>query len=166
MEASAQHLFAKGLATSTQRTYKSGQDRFLKFCTTVGSTPLPVDEASLCSFVAHLVESILGITRLRPTYLQCGICRYHGACQTPFTTLHFPGCTMCCGVLKRRNPRVGRAAESGCPSSQTFYTEFTTYGRRRGWGDHGIPNSCGQHVAWHFSDSSELAVHSPYCKAV
>ena len=46
--------FAKGLADSTQRTYRSGKERYLKFCNQLGSKPLPLNERTLCAFVSHL----------------------------------------------------------------------------------------------------------------
>ena len=39
---------------SIQRTYKSGQERFPKFCDQSNSTPLPVSQCLLCSYVAYL----------------------------------------------------------------------------------------------------------------
>ena len=43
-----------GLAESTQRTYKSGKDRYLKFCLQAGMRSVPTCEQVLCGFVAHL----------------------------------------------------------------------------------------------------------------
>ena len=48
--------FSKGIAASTQRTYKSGKNRYLDFCEKASVTPLPVREKHLCSFVAHLAN--------------------------------------------------------------------------------------------------------------
>ena len=46
--------FAKGLTQSTQQTYRSGKNRYLKFCADRRITPTPVIEPVLTSFVAHL----------------------------------------------------------------------------------------------------------------
>ena len=59
MEQSIQHYFAKGLAPSTLRTYKSGQDRYIKFCVSIDVSPLPVCEDRLCSFAAFLADEKL-----------------------------------------------------------------------------------------------------------
>ena len=48
--------FSKGIAVSTQRTYKSGKNRYIDFCEKASVTPLPVREKHLCSFVAHLAN--------------------------------------------------------------------------------------------------------------
>ena len=48
--------FTLGLAPSTQRTYKSGKERYLKFCQLAGALPLPVCESILCHFCAYLAN--------------------------------------------------------------------------------------------------------------
>ena len=48
-----------GLAQSTQRTYKSGKDRYLKFCLQAGMCSVPTCEQVLCGFVAHLANEHL-----------------------------------------------------------------------------------------------------------
>ena len=40
--------FQAALAPSTQRAYRSGKNRYLKFCEKAATTPLPVSEQSLC----------------------------------------------------------------------------------------------------------------------
>ena len=49
-------FFAQGLAQSTQKSYKSGQNRYLSFCTAGGFEPLPASESVLCRFVAFLAD--------------------------------------------------------------------------------------------------------------
>ena len=56
LEEAIQFYFAKGLTQSTQRTYRSGKDRYLKFCSQADKNPLPVTELVLCSFVSHLAQ--------------------------------------------------------------------------------------------------------------
>ena len=51
-----QFYYAKGFTQSTQCTYRSGKDRYLKFCSQADKNPLPVTEQVLCSFVSHLVQ--------------------------------------------------------------------------------------------------------------
>ena len=52
-------FFAKGLADSTQRTYRSGQKCFLEFCEAGGFKAVPASETVLCRFVGFLAESSL-----------------------------------------------------------------------------------------------------------
>ena len=59
MEQSVLRYFTKGLAPSTLRTYKSGQDRYLKFCESASLSPLPANEEQLCAFVAFLADDKL-----------------------------------------------------------------------------------------------------------
>ena len=48
--------FTKGLAAATQRTYRSGQERYIKFCGEADLKPFPVNETGLYSFVAQLAD--------------------------------------------------------------------------------------------------------------
>ena len=59
MEEAVHKYFTKGLTQSTQRTYRSGKQRFLKFCADTGLTPVPLTESVLSSFVAHLAVNSL-----------------------------------------------------------------------------------------------------------
>ena len=54
MGLTVQELFAAGLASSTQKAYKSGERRYSEFCTRTGVTPFPTKETTLSAFVAHL----------------------------------------------------------------------------------------------------------------
>ena len=56
LEESVHFYFSKGLASSTQRTYKAGKTRYVTFCTKASISPLPVCERHLCSFVAYLAK--------------------------------------------------------------------------------------------------------------
>ena len=57
LEGLVHFYFSKGLAPSTQRTYRAGQNRFLKFCQENDvSNPLPLSENLLCLFVAVLAN--------------------------------------------------------------------------------------------------------------
>ena len=59
MDKCVDKFFAKGLADSTQRTYRSGQKRFLEFCEAGGFKAVPASETVLCRFVGFLAESSL-----------------------------------------------------------------------------------------------------------
>ena len=59
MENLVRYYFAKGLASSTQRTYKSAQDRFLHFCQAGDFSPVPVSQSLLCMYVSYLAEQKL-----------------------------------------------------------------------------------------------------------
>ena len=48
------HLFLKGLASSTQRAYRSAQKRYGDFCARDGRQAVPASEEGLCRFVARL----------------------------------------------------------------------------------------------------------------
>ena len=59
MEELVRFYFKKGLAASTQRTYKSAQDRFLHFCVSTGFNPVPVTQSLLCMYVSFLADQKL-----------------------------------------------------------------------------------------------------------
>ena len=39
---------------STQKTYRSGEHRYLRFCAELGESPYPANEQRLARFIAHL----------------------------------------------------------------------------------------------------------------
>ncbi len=47
-------ILGKGLAKSTQNTYKAGQARYIKFCAMFSWSPFPISESCASSFVAFL----------------------------------------------------------------------------------------------------------------
>ena len=52
-------LFSAGIATSTARTYRSGQSRFFEFCRRAGTSSGVLSEETLCRFVAYLAQDHL-----------------------------------------------------------------------------------------------------------
>ena len=59
VEEAAPVFFAKGLADSTQKTHRTGKERYLKLCRQSGLEPIPLVESNLCSFVSFLaLESL------------------------------------------------------------------------------------------------------------
>ena len=68
LEERAAFYFTKGLADSSQKTYKSGENRYLRFCQSANWTPLPAAEATLCKFVLFLASDGLKHRTIK-TYL-------------------------------------------------------------------------------------------------
>ena len=108
LEESVLFYFAKGLVPSTQRSYRSGQQRYITLCGVGASlTPTPVNEAKLCSFVARLADEhqtikvYLSVVR----HLQISEGPFHGAGACP-------NCTTCCGVLRSMSRRWARVPGS------------------------------------------------------
>ncbi len=50
------YYVGRALAKSTQRTYRSAEKRYVAFCTMHHISPLPVDEKTLCRYVASLAS--------------------------------------------------------------------------------------------------------------
>ena len=54
LEENVSHYFGQALAPSTLQSYRSGQNRFLKFCHDAALQPWQLTECVLCLFVAQL----------------------------------------------------------------------------------------------------------------
>ena len=69
LERDVQYHFESCLATSTQKTYRSGISKFNQFCIMYNiADPLPVSQSLLCSYVVYLARSGLCCSTIR-TYL-------------------------------------------------------------------------------------------------
>ena len=61
-----QGYFEAGLAPSTRRTYQSGINRFITFCSTYRiPTPLPVSQSTLCYFILALAKEGLAYSTIK-----------------------------------------------------------------------------------------------------
>ena len=56
LEEAVSHYLSRALASSTLRTYSSGQHRYLSFCEAASVSPLPLSEHTICMFVAWLAR--------------------------------------------------------------------------------------------------------------
>ena len=50
------HYLKCSLAPSTTRTYNTGKNRYVKFCSVRKIAPLPLTEKNLCEYVAYLAQ--------------------------------------------------------------------------------------------------------------
>ena len=74
-----QRLLQAGLAPSTQRAYRSGKKKYLAYCQSVGTAPLPTSEEKLMNFVAAMVNQGLKqqtmkgyLSAVRHLQIECG----------------------------------------------------------------------------------------------
>ena len=65
LEKLVQELFAAGLAPGTQRNYRSGERRYLRFCADCEQSPFPVDEQVLSTFVAYMYQQGLSVPTMK-----------------------------------------------------------------------------------------------------
>ena len=88
MERRTAFFFANGLAASSRKTYKAGENRYIGFCQRYSIVPLPVSESGLCKFVTYLVEQGLKYRTIK-TYLS-GTRYLHirSGLQDPFHGVH------------------------------------------------------------------------------
>ena len=74
--------FREGLAASTRKTYEVGRKKFNQFCTELNiSNPLPVNQQTLCYYVAYLAKRNLSPATIK-VYLSA-LRHYHIASDVP-----------------------------------------------------------------------------------
>ena len=87
MEDRVSFYFAHGLAASSQKTYKSGENRYLRFCRDSRVNPLPLCETILCKFVSYLADESLQHRTIK-TYLSgLRFCQIKAGLGDPFQSL-------------------------------------------------------------------------------
>ena len=65
MDSAVQQLFSAGLAKSTKKSYQSGANRYIRFCSLFGVTPYPTSERSLSYFVGYLFQEGLSASTVK-----------------------------------------------------------------------------------------------------
>ena len=68
LDQTVQKYYSAALTASTHKTYRSAENRYLKFCDTFKINPLPVTEPILCYYVACLGQEGLSAATIK-TYL-------------------------------------------------------------------------------------------------
>ena len=58
-------LFRGGIADNTMASYRTGQRRYLIFCRSYNLSPLPLEESTLCRFVAFLASLSLSYSSIQ-----------------------------------------------------------------------------------------------------
>ena len=90
LETVVQQYFAAGIAQSTSRVYESAKRRYVSFCSSHQLSQLPLNENTLCLFVAQLAVSGLKAQSIK-CYLS-GLRHYQisAGLSDPFTAGSFP----------------------------------------------------------------------------
>lgn len=65
LDSAVQQLFSAGLANSTKKSYQSGANRYIRFCSLFGVTPYPTTEQSLSYFVGYLFQEGLSASTVK-----------------------------------------------------------------------------------------------------
>ena len=84
LESRTSFYFAHGLASSTQRTYKSGENRYFKFCNLSDCSPLPVCESVLCKFVTYMADESLQYRTIKVYLSGLRFCQIRAGLGDPF----------------------------------------------------------------------------------
>ena len=146
-------------------TYKSGQDHFLKFCATAESTPLPVDEASLWSFVAHLADQHLKHRTIK-TYLS--VVRHlqiSRGLPDPFHNSPFPRLHYVLRGIKKEESESGASHRERLPITPDILCQIYDIWKKTGgsWDTKLLWAAC---CLAFFGFLMSWRVHSHYCNAV
>lgn len=115
MEESVRYYFVKGLATSTQKTYKSGKDRYLSFCMHASLPALPVSQYVLCSFVAYLADQGLKHRSIKVYLSAVRHLQISAAHPDPFTGKSMPQLEYVLKGIKKREVEKGDNARERLP---------------------------------------------------
>lgn len=82
MDSLVHFYFREGLAASTRKTYEAGRKKFNQFCAELNiSNPLPVNQQTLCYYVAYLAKCNLSPATIK-VYLSA-LRHYHIASDVP-----------------------------------------------------------------------------------
>ena len=127
MDDRAAFYFAEGLASSTIRTYRCGQERFLKYCQTNSSVAFPVTEVVLCGFAAHLADGGLRHRSIK-TYV-LGVCFFQikAGCNDPFQGAPMPRLEYVMRGIKKNEAKTGSGSK-GTPSYHPGHPEMSLGG--------------------------------------
>ena len=124
LEDLVQFYFQKGLASSTQRTYKNAQDRFLKFCCDGGFTPLPVTESVLCAYVSYLANQHLKHTTIKVYLSAIRHLQIAAGLTDPFASVAWPRLDQVIRGIKRVEAEKGTNKKERLPISPVILSKL------------------------------------------
>ena len=82
--------FANGLAASSRKIYKAGENSYIGFCQRYSIVPLPVSESELCKFVTFLPEQRLKYHMIKTYLAPIKYLYIRSGLQEPFHGVHMP----------------------------------------------------------------------------
>ena len=116
--------FNKGLAPSSQRTYKSAQERYLKFCFEHNYTPIPITQTLLCSYVAYLGHSGLKHTTIKVYLSAVRQLQISQGLKDPFAGEAMPQLDQVMRGIKRVEAEKGVTKRERLPISPNILTQL------------------------------------------
>ena len=115
MEKLVQFYFTKGLAPSTQRTYKAAQERYLKFCRDGNFDPLPLTQSMLCAYVSFLANDNLKHSTLKVYLSAARNLQISAGMPDPFGGVAFHQLQQVMRGIKRAEAEKGVGAKQRLP---------------------------------------------------
>ena len=90
MESLVQFYFKKGIAPTTQATYKTGQERYLKFCLERGFNPIPLNEQGVSFYVSYLASQGLKHSSIKVYLSAIRYMQIASGMSDPFANVSWP----------------------------------------------------------------------------
>lgn len=115
MDDRAAFYFAEGLACSTIKTYRSGQERFLKYCQLNNSVVFPVTEVVLCGFAAHLADVGLKHRSIKTYMSGVRFFQIKAGCNDPFQGAQMPRLEYVMRGIKKNEAKSGSGSRERLP---------------------------------------------------
>ena len=115
LEKLIQFYFAKGIAPSTQRTYKAAQERYLRFCRDGNFDPLPLTQSILCAYISFLANDNLKHSTLKVYLSAARNLQISARLPDPFEGVAFPQLQHVMRGIKRAEAEKGGAVKQRFP---------------------------------------------------
>lgn len=131
LDGSVQRFFTAGLSTSTHKTYKSAEQRYLRFCTQFNIKPFPASETTLCYYVACLGQEGLAHTSIK-TYLS-GVRQIQIAHGLPDPSIQtMPRLRQIIRGVRVESGKAGRAPRTRLPITPAILQKMKTAWEQQG----------------------------------
>ena len=135
LERLVQFYFAKGIAPSTQRTYKAVQDQYLKFCLDGQFNPLPLSQSVLCAYVSFLANQILKHSTIKVYLSAARHLQIANGMRDPFAGVPSPQLDQVMRGIKRNEAEKGSTTKQRLPISPVVLRKLWEVWSERG-GEH------------------------------
>lgn len=142
MEEALCRFYSKGLASATQRSYSSGQKRFLEFCSKFNLTPIPPSEHTILLFISQLGLDGLSLSTVKS---------YMSAIRNLMINAGFPSHTLYTPKVElviRGIRRVKSSTTSPVLRARLPITPSILLKLKNAWSAHGSPTSADNRMLW------------------
>ena len=152
LDTAVQHFFEAGLSTSTHKTYKSAEKRYLQFCNQFSVKPFPASESALCYYVACLGQEGLTHATIK-TYL-AGVRQIQIAQGFPDLAIQtMPRLRQIIRGVRVEQGKLGRAPRTRLPITPAILRKM-----KKIWEEQGVSWAASTLAFFAFCRSGEITV--------